>query len=328
MFNAYITKVNDETELQNKLLEALEFVNWKNYVKSDTTVFVKPNFTYPVYDRGVTTSPVLLKKLLEILTKRGSRVILGESDGGYHAFKAEEGFEGHGAYDICKELGVELVNLCKLPSKVVKSKIQGKNVEVLLPELLLNDVDCVVSVPVLKVHVMTKVTLGIKNLWGCFPNCMRILCHENFERKITLIAKILNPILVVIDGLYALDEHGPMLGTPVKTDLLLASNNPVVADSLGTSIMGMNPREIKHLLIAEREGLGTTDLDKVTFNTNWQIHKKSFTLNRTIIDRLNMIPFRSTPISKIVFDSSLTPLIYKVVNLLKSPEERMLFKRE
>ena len=108
MFNAYITKVNDETELQNKLLEALEFVNWKNYVKSDTTVFVKPNFTYPVYDRGVTTSPVLLKKLLEILTKRGSRVILGESDGGYHAFKAEEGFEGHGAYDICKELGVEL----------------------------------------------------------------------------------------------------------------------------------------------------------------------------------------------------------------------------
>ena len=24
MFNAYITKVNDETELQNKLLEALE----------------------------------------------------------------------------------------------------------------------------------------------------------------------------------------------------------------------------------------------------------------------------------------------------------------
>ena len=229
MSNAYIKKINAENELQNVLLDALEFIRWKDYVKSDTTVFVKPNFTYPVYDKGVTTTPVLLKRLLEILVKRSSRVLLGESDGGYHAFKAEEGFEGHGVYDICKELGVELVNLCKLPSKVVKSRIQGKNVEVLLPELLLNDVDCVFSIPVLKVHVMTKVTLGIKNLWGCFPSCMRILYHENFERKIALIAKMLDPILVVIDGLYALNEHGPMLGTPVKTNLILASNNPVVA---------------------------------------------------------------------------------------------------
>ena len=48
--------------------------------------------------------------------------------------------------EICKEIGVELVNLSKLPSQKVKDNINGKQVEVELPQLLLDDVDCFISV--------------------------------------------------------------------------------------------------------------------------------------------------------------------------------------
>ena len=50
---------------------------------------------------------------------------------------------------------------------------ERKKVKVQLPNLLLEEIDCFISVPVLKVHVMTGVTLSIKNLWECHPDTMR-----------------------------------------------------------------------------------------------------------------------------------------------------------
>ena len=63
-YMAYISKV---TDLKEDILKSLEFINWKKYVKSDSNVFIKPNFTYPYYKEGVTTSPDLINDFLEIL---------------------------------------------------------------------------------------------------------------------------------------------------------------------------------------------------------------------------------------------------------------------
>ena len=101
-------------------------------------------------------------------------------------------------YKICRNLGVELVNLSKLPARFIESKIQGKTVKVQLPKLLLNDVDCFISVPTLKVHVMTQVSLGM-NLWGCYPDTMRGLCHQNLAYKL-LLARLLDPKITIING--------------------------------------------------------------------------------------------------------------------------------
>ena len=109
-YSAYITKV---TDLKEDIKKSLDFINWKDRVKSDSTVFIKPNFTYPYYKEGVTTSPELIKSFLEILKDRADTVILGESDGGNHSFTADDAFEGHNMPEICKETGVELVNLSK-----------------------------------------------------------------------------------------------------------------------------------------------------------------------------------------------------------------------
>ena len=119
-------------------------------------------------------------------------MILGESDGGNHSFTADASFKGHNMPEICKETGVELVNLSNLPSRKVEGSINSKNISVTLPQMLLDDVDCFISVPVLKVHVMTSVTLSMKNLWGCNPDTMRCLHHKNLNEKLALITKVLN----------------------------------------------------------------------------------------------------------------------------------------
>ena len=64
-------------------------------------------------------------------------------------------------YKICQEAGVRLVNLSNLPWEYVESKIQSKNVKVQLPRLLLKKIDCFISVPVLKIHVVTGVSLSM-----------------------------------------------------------------------------------------------------------------------------------------------------------------------
>ena len=316
---AYVSKVED---LKEDLKKSLDFIKWKKQVKKDSTVFVKPNFTYPYYKEGITTSPELIKYLLEILKDRADNVILGESDGGNHSFSADDSFEGHRMPEICRETGVELVNLSSIKSTFVEENINGKNVKVQLPKLLLDDVDCLISVPVLKVHVMTNVTLSMKNLWGCYPDTMRGLHHKNLSEKLTLITKVLNPKIVVMDGIYALDGHGPMYGEPKKLDLILSSNNPVAIDSLGARLMGIPVEKAEHIMIAEKEGLGTTNLNNISINDDWTKFKMQFSVNKTVIDSLSTLLFKSETIAKVVMDSPATPLIYSCAKFLRNSKEK------
>ncbi|PWR71767.1 DUF362 domain-containing protein [Methanospirillum stamsii] len=317
-YRAYITKISN---IQSDITQSLDFINWKDSVQSDSTVFIKPNFTYPFYKEGITTTPLVLKEILGVLKDRADRVIVGESNGGNHSFTADAAFKGHGMPDICRDTGAELVNLSTIPSQYVEEIIVGKRVKVQVPNLLIDDVDCFISVPVLKVHAMTTTTLSMKNLWGCYPDTMRCLHHKYLSRKLTLLTKIINPKLAIIDGTYALNGHGPMYGEAVKSDLLLASNNPVVADTLGTRIMGIPISHVEHIMFAEKEGLGTTKLDNVQFNDGWKQYQMQFKVKKTVLDQFSRILFNSECMAKLVMDSPFKPIIYGIGTKLRNKEE-------
>ncbi len=309
-------------DLAGDVRAALEAVNWKDRVKQGDVVFVKPNFTFFEHRPGVTTSPPVLKELLFLLSSRAGKVLVGESDGANHAFTADQAFEGHGMPAMCRALGAELVNLSSLPAVDVEGEVRGTAVKVQLPKLLLDEVDCLVSVPVLKVHAMTQVSLSIKNLWGCYPDPMRCLHHARLAEKLALITRTLNPGLVLIDGTYVLDGHGPMYGTARRADLLLSADNPVVADALGTAIMGMDLSRVKHVLMTEREGLGTTDLSAVQLPAGWEAHRVQCRVQRTVIDHFSAALFKSEILAKVVMDSPVRPAFYRLVDRCRNKDER------
>ena len=317
---AYVARAG--SNLTDTLGKGLDFINWDRHVNKNSTVFIKPNLTFPCYKEGITTTPELLQALLGILRDRAGRVIVGESDGGNHSFSAEESFRGHDLYRICKDNSAELVNLSTLSSTVIREKVCGKTVEVELPRLLLEEVDCFISMPVLKVHVMTTVTLSLKNSWGCVPDTMRCLRHQDLDYKLALIAMHLRPKIIVVDGIHALDGHGPMYGTAVATDLMLVADNTVAADALGASLMGFDPQHVKHISIAARAGLGSPDLKDTEINTDWQRHVRNFTVKKTLIDTASRLLFFSDALARLVMKSPLTPLAYGVARLLRSKQER------
>jgi uncharacterized protein (DUF362 family) len=319
-YKIYIDEIRDD--LKSALRNGLEFIQWHKYIDKNSKVFVKPNFTFPRYSEGVTTSPELLKCLLELLKTKVDTVIVGESDGGNRSFKADEAFKGHNMYQICKEIGVEVVNLSTLPCEIIESRILGKMVKVQLPKLLLEKIDCFISVPVLKVHVMTTVSLSLKNSWGCVPDAMRGMHHQNLSHKLGLIASLVKPKIVVIDGAYALNKHGPMYGEPVKRNLVLVADNTVTADALGARLMGFSPLDINHIAVAEKTGLGSTKLEDVEINQDWQQYRRQFRIERTLIDRISSLPFNSDTLARLIFQSQFTPLIYKVVGVLRTSKEK------
>ena len=321
-YRAYIADTGDD--LKATLQRGLQFIEWDQYVDKNSTVFIKPNFTFPRHIEGVTTSPELLRSLLQLLKGKAGRVILGESDGANHAFTADEAFAGHHMYDICKETGAELVSLSRMPFTTVESNVAGKRVKVQLPDLLLQDTDCFISVPVFKVHAMTTVTLSLKNSWGCVPDTMRCLLHQYLAHKLALIAGLLKPRIVILDGLYSLDKHGPMYGEPVKTDLILVSDNTVAADALGAMIMGFSPHKVKHIAVAAKAGLGSLALEDIGVNADWKRYRRQFHIHRTLIDRASGLLFHSDSLARLVMGSRLTPLIYKIAGLFRSSDEKQV----
>ena len=90
---------------------------------------------------------------------------------------------------------------------------------------------------------------------------------------------------------------------------IITSNNPVVADTLGAPIMSFSPNKIGHLRIAEKEGLGTTNLEDVQTNKDWRRCKRRFHIKKTFLDRFLILPFKSTFINMVNIE---------VVNMLNS----------
>ncbi len=308
--------------IEETLKQGLAFIDWEKIVKKNARVFIKPNFTSPRPEKGVTTNPDVIRSLLEILSERTNSIIIGESDGGNHSFSADEAFEGHDMYRICKETGAKLVNLSTLPSQSVESAVLGRRVRVELPELLLNEIDCFITVPVLKVHVMTTISLSLKNSWGCYPDTMRGMHHQNLSYKLALIASKLKPKIVIVDGIYALNSHGPMYGEAIDTNLLMVGNNTVAIDVLGAALMGFSPDKVQHIRIAEKAGLGCADVKKIVINQDWKPYRKQFHIKKTFVDSISKIPFNSDALAKLIFQSPITPLIYKVIGIFRTSKEK------
>ncbi|MBI4737966.1 DUF362 domain-containing protein [Candidatus Woesearchaeota archaeon] len=301
-------------ELIDKVRDGLEWVDWKTIVQPHARVFVKPNFTWNKRIPGATTTPALLESLLAILTSRTSNVIVGESDGGMHAFTAEESFAVHNMPDICRQYGAKLVNLSRLERESVTTTVGGKPHTFNLPRLLLHETDVFITVPLLKVHMWTGVSLGFKNQWGCIPDTMRLLEHYRLHEGIVALNKILRPRVSIIDGLTALDGNGPIFGTPVTFNTLIISNDLGAGDLIGCKVMGIDPMRIRHLALAQSEGIlpRISDVELNEPVERFATHR--FRPVRTGLNRVSILIAKSARALRFVYASRATPYLYRVVN--------------
>ena len=303
--------------------QALEFIGWENIVKKNDRVAIKPNLTYTHYKEGVTTSPEVLRALLNVLKQQTDNIKVVETDGGYGAWKLADAYRGHDYDKICAELNVELVNLADGPREEISFIARGKVHQLPLPKLLLHETDVFITMPVPKVHAMTYLSLSYKNQWGCIPDLMRLRRHYIFNDAIVAINRALRTSICLGDGTYFLDDNGPMQGKPVRMNTIIASNTPGAFALYTSELMGIDWRKAPHLRRAVELGDMPSDLNLLEMNVHaHEVQTHQFKLRRTLWNRFILLPFRSKTLTTIGYDSSFGRFLHKIKYTIKPPAER------
>lgn len=290
----FVGRTEESDELLGGAIEkGLADIGLLSCIAPNSRVAIKPNFTYPYYRPGVTTSPVVLRETVRVLRAYSPYIAVVETDGGYGAWQVEEAFEGHGVYQLSQDFGVEAVNLNIEPSQMISFVSGGQIHQLPLPIRLLSETDLFITMPVPKIHCMTGLTLSYKNQWGCIPDIMRLRRHYLFDHAIVAINKALKPA-VLGDGTFFLDRNGPMEGDPVRMGLIIAASDAGAFDRYVSELMGFPWQRVSHLRRAVAAGDMPRDLGEIACNiSSEQLRTHIFRLRRTPRNWIALAGFKS-----------------------------------
>lgn len=240
------------------VFQALDMIDYKKALMGYDKVIIKVNFICEkTWESGATTDPVVVEAIILKLKELPVKVYVVESDA--TMTNADKAFVATGMKDMCLRNGVEWLNLRHVKDKV-KLKVPGCETlnNITVPRLVTES--AVISAAKLKTHSSTTVTLGMKNLFGLLPDKFKAKYHaKGISDVVVDINTVIKPALTVIDGFVGMEGKGPVDGTPVKMNLIIAGTNVVATDATACYVMGIEPGKVKHIRKASEKGLGSME---------------------------------------------------------------------
>lgn len=251
--------------------QAVKLANANCLIRQGQTVLIKPNIFAP-NPSPMTTDPRVVAALIKLSFDAGaSAVLVGEGRSISTAkFRKENNTtracsEVVGMTAAVEAAGGKMVFFDEeewietdVPNGLILNKVR-------IPRPLF-EADVLINVPVMKIHSLTLVTLGIKNMHGAISDEDKLFGHSYNElpSKLTDFLRVRKPDLTVLDGIIGLEGDHAEEGTPVDMGIIIASSDVVALDAVASSVMGFDPMEIDTTRIAHEQGLGVGDLSKVT----------------------------------------------------------------
>jgi uncharacterized protein (DUF362 family) len=237
------------------VFRALDLIDYDSAISGWESVLIKVNFiTVETWDSGATTDPIVVEAIIKKLKNLPIQVYVVESDA--TMTNADKAFEFTGMKEMCERNGVQCLNLRHLKDRVKIDIPSGETLKsIKVPRIVTES--AIISAAKLKTHWSTKVTLGMKNMFGLLPDKFKGKYHARGISKVIVdINTVLKPSLTVIDGFVGMEGRGPSGGTPVKMDLTLAGKDVVATDATASRVMGFDPMEVAHIRKAYEKGLG------------------------------------------------------------------------
>jgi len=240
------------------VFKALDLVDYESALKGYGRVLIKVNFiNTETWESGATTDPLVVEAIILHLKKLGVEICVVESDA--TITNADSAFKATGMAEMCERNGVEHLNLRHVQDKVKIPIPNGETLkEITVPRIVTQS--AIISAAKMKTHTATKVTLGMKNMFGILPDKLKMKYHAKGISKVVVdINSVIKPQLTVIDGFVAMEGHGPTGGDTVKMDLIFAGKDVVATDATCARVMGFDPHEISHIRTAAQKGIGNID---------------------------------------------------------------------
>jgi len=231
--------------------DAMDTAGVETHIPRSSTVFLKVNLGWDLFIPGSVTNPAVFEGVVLRLKDHAAKLYVVESDQVLE--NVEKAYRESRIREIAERHGVSWINLSRRP-RIIRHIPENRVIQdVPIPDIL--DQGIVVTLPVMKTHAKTTVSLSLKNQWGCLPK-FRHQYHLCLTEAIADVNAALNVRFAVMDGTIALEGNGPKSGRPREEGLIGAGADLIEVDSVFARLMGFDPRKIPHLVEAERRGLG------------------------------------------------------------------------
>lgn len=243
---------------------------WSGTIGHPDYVVIKPNVVevpFPATGGSVVTDPRVLEAVVRLLKDHGvRRVVVAEGRSvnlKHEGHGARRAFEKLGLDKVLERAGGEVLGWDEepfVPVDVPDGELYDK---VNVPGSLV-EADAFISVPKLKTHCQTGITVGMKAMQGVFSVEEKVDYHnEAFPWKIVDMLRAVRPTLTLVDGLIAGQGYGPIYTEPIQMNVVLASTDVVAIDAVAAAIMGFDPFEIPLTRLGHTEGIGIGDLARI-----------------------------------------------------------------
>lgn len=234
-------------------------------------VLLKPNIgRVAAAGSGVVTHAEVVAAAIDAFREAGAEVAVGESP--IVGVDMQDAYAACGLEAVARERECPLIDMDRRrPVKVAVP--EGRVIHQLRVCAEVLEYDLVVSLPVMKMHMHTGVTLSVKNMKGCLWRRSKVELHrlpavagsrdKPLDLAIADMASVLRPGLALIDGTVGLEGLGPSAGRPKPLDVVVVGADPFAADAVACRLMGTTAEEVPHLRLGAERGCGVIDLDRL-----------------------------------------------------------------
>ncbi|TFG13461.1 DUF362 domain-containing protein [Candidatus Thorarchaeota archaeon] len=279
-----VTIVDIGESLQAAIAKAFkDTIEARRLIKSSGEVYIKPNgIDFQPY---AFTDPRVLEFLINHLKEEGAEEIY-LMENSTQANMTRIVYEFTGYKDVCNRTGANPLYLDEMDTKEVTLDNFEDPIEfptVVVEKLIEESEDhTYISVPKLKTHSMTTVTLGVKNQMG-FPRHKDRGYHHNYNlhRRLADFYRLVQPDYTLIDGTHVVFNGHYPLQTFVSESIeelgiLVAGRDTLATDVVASRILGYDLEEVKHLKLVYEDGLGEGKLDEIEVIGNLERFNKKY----------------------------------------------------
>jgi uncharacterized protein (DUF362 family) len=218
------------------------------------SVVLKPNLVDYIPGNAINTHPLLVLAAAESFRRMGAKsIVVAEGPG--HQRDTQLVLAQSGYKECLRDERIRFVDLNR--DQLIRTPLRASYTgmkDLWLPRTIL-EADFLVSMPKIKAHHWSGVTLSMKNMFGIVPGSRygwpkNILHWKGIHESILDVCATVPIHFVIADGIVAMEGNGPLNGNTCPLGTIVLADDPVAADATCARLMGFEPARIIHI----REG--------------------------------------------------------------------------
>jgi len=246
-------------DYKTSIARALDLIDAGTRLPKQGLIIIKPNLTNSS-PPPVTTSVAAAEAIYNYCKARTkAEIVIAEGCG---SGKTPNVFAKLGYTDLANKYGLKLIDFNEAETIVLENDDAFQLKQFFMPKIVQQAF--VISLPVLKDHSFTKTTIAMKNMFGIAPGKFYSgswnkskLHSPSTDKSVVDVCLYKKPDLSVVDASVAL-KGMHLAGRHKSIGLVLAGFDPVAVDTLGSKLLGHNPKKLDYLALANGR-LGSMD---------------------------------------------------------------------